>query len=107
MTKLIRTAAAALAFAGCATLPMAAVATDQPVTNSYTTALTPQFGVGAYQGVLTLHTYPGGVVNGLYRSLDDGSFVDVTGGRSGNDIWLNIGGDSRMHVDGKIKDGQI
>ena len=106
MTTLIRTAAA-LALLGCAVLPLGALASDQPVTKSYATVLTPQYGVGGYDGVLTLNTYPGGVVNGLYRSIDGGSFVDVTGGRSGNQIWLDIPGQGQMHIDATVKGDQI
>jgi hypothetical protein len=107
MTTLIRTAAAALALAGFAALPLASLASDQPMTKSYATVLTPQHGVGGFDGVLTLNTYPGGVVNGLYRSIDGGRFVDVTGGRSGNKIWLDIPGRGEMHIDATVNGNDI
>jgi hypothetical protein len=77
----------------------------------FDTYLTPEyFGAGSYEGVLRLDVAAGGTISGIFRNVDSGGFRTVTGGETGNDLWLDLGGvDSRplnLHVEnGKLVGG--
>lgn len=88
-------------------LPVTARAADQ-TSKTYTTALTQQFGSPyPYSGRLQIWISDSGIVSGYYRPADNGSFETVTGGRSGDHIWLNIGQTGDLHITGNFIKGVI
>jgi hypothetical protein len=111
-TKFVRTAALALAAALAAAPAISHAATTQagaPVKMSYTTTLEPITGLGApWTGSLDLTFNPDGIIQGWYHPADNlMAFIPVTGGRSGDKVWLDIGTNGRLHVDGRLKNGVI
>ncbi len=107
MTSLRHLAAgAALALVLGAGAP-ASAATAPPAKVTFHTALTPEYyGSGEYDGTLNLNIGADGIVNGYYREEDTGKFRQVTGGISGDRIWLDLGYDG-PHLNGTYKDGKI
>ncbi len=85
-------AAASAAILAFGTIPVAAGATSaQPQTLQLQTALTELYGSPfPYTGTLRLTIYPNGIVHGYYMPTD-GSWQNVTGGITGNRIWLDLG----------------
>jgi hypothetical protein len=65
--------------------------------------------VGEYDGSLELHVAPNGIVSGYYRPDDNPRFISVTGGVSGNQLWLDIGTFARRPVrfSGTFNNGKI
>lgn len=97
--------AAALGLLALAGAP--AVSSTEPT--AYATALTAVYGSAApFTGTLKLTISDGGIVRGYYFS-SDGSvmFVPVTGGKTGDSIWFDIGNTLMYHVDGRVHDGTI
>ena len=106
MDTLIRRAAWALLLA--AALPLYASAAPANGEVEYTTTLTPLQATAPYTGVLKLTYATDGSVRGYYFSSDYSLlYVPVVGGVSGNSIWLDIGSDTIMHVQGHISGGTI
>lgn len=105
-THISRTLAAAALLVGFAT---AVTLADTPATSyHYNTALTELYGSPSpYSGTLDLRIDADGIVNGYYHPEDPASFVQVTGGRDGNRIWLDIGQKGEIHVSGTIVNGTI
>jgi hypothetical protein len=62
---------------------------------------------GAYEGILNLHISQDGIIQGTYRSLDEGTDRPVTGGLTGTKVWLEIGDFDSMHIDGTFAGGKI
>ncbi|MDQ2680767.1 MAG: hypothetical protein M3Y21_07080 [Candidatus Eremiobacteraeota bacterium] len=89
-------------------LPMSAHAA-QPLSKTYSTSLTEQFGSPyPYSGTLQIQVSDDGIVSGYYRPADSGSFETVTGGRQGDQIWLNIGQSGDLRVTGNfVKDAIV
>ncbi|MEO6914073.1 MAG: hypothetical protein ABI182_08655 [Candidatus Baltobacteraceae bacterium] len=88
-------------------LPVTARAADQTST-TYSTALTQQFGSPyPYSGKLQIRISDDGIVSGYYRPADNQSFETVTGGRSGDQIWLNIGQSGDLQITGNFVKGAI
>ncbi len=100
----------AIAFA-LGLLPLAsapAIAASEPT--AYATAITAVYGSPSpFTGTLRLSISDSGIVRGYYFSADGSAwFVPVTGGRTGDTIWFDIGADKGMyHVDGRLHDGTI
>ncbi len=75
---------------------------------NYDTSLRSVYGMPSpWTGALQLTINPDGVIQGYYRPADDDSFVPVTGGRNGNDVWLDIGMAGRLHVTGVMHGNAI
>ena len=55
-------------------------------------------------GTMDLSYRPGGIVRGYYHPAGLPSFVPITGGRSGDHIWLTIGLTDRWTLDGHVRD---
>ena len=110
--KFIKTAAFVLSAALAGAPAISQAATTQPATalhSTYQTTLEPISGLGApWLGSLQIAFNPDGIIQGYYRPADDTiAFIPVTGGRSGNNVWLDIGRDGRLHVQGQLKNGTI
>lgn len=105
MKDQLRITAAALGLLLLAGAP--ALCAPQPT--RYATALTAVYGSPApYTGMLKLTISQDGIVQGYY-SPSDGSalFIPVTGGKSGDSIWFDIGNRDTYHVDGRLHHGKI
>jgi hypothetical protein len=61
---------------------------------------------GALEGQLRIRVSSGGIVQGIYRPVD-GGIQPVTGGITGNKIWLDLADNGGLHVTGTLKDGKI
>jgi hypothetical protein len=79
----------------------AVVRPAQAVTTHYTTSFAPEFGVGEWDGTLSLITQPDGTISGTYRP-DYGGFVPVMGGRDGSRVWLDFEIAGRISVNGAV-----
>ena len=90
------------AFASTSTLPIPQV--EQHLTLQ--TTLAPDYGVGVYEGTLNLNISPDGIVTGTYRPNDE-EYRQVTGGLTGDQIWLDIGFFGHLHIAGKLDNGKI
>jgi hypothetical protein len=101
--------ALALAFALGASAPVLAVTnsvtTGEPVHLQYNTKLIPRFDAGEYDGQLRLTINAEGIVSGTYMP-SDGGIKQVTGGVSGDNIWLDLGFHG-WHITGTIVNGHI
>jgi hypothetical protein len=103
--RVLASAAALLSFAS----PAGAVghAGDSTMTlNATLVEINPQ-GAGALEGALQLRISPDGIVEGTYRPVDSGSLRNVTGGLTGNQIWLDIGDNGVIHIEGTYQNGKI
>jgi opacity protein-like surface antigen len=94
--------AASAAFAATATTPVPL--TEQHLSLNSTFA--PDYGVGVYEGTLTLDISSDGIVSGYYRPNDE-EYRQVVGGVTGDQIWLDIGYMGRLHITGKLDNGRI
>lgn len=98
-------AAAALLFGLAAT---ATLADSTPATTHYDTAMTQIYGsIAPYSGTMDLHIDASGIVRGYYHPESVTSFIVVTGGVDGKNIWLDIGRDAKIHVSGTLVNGVI
>jgi hypothetical protein len=93
---------ASAAFAATATTPVP-LGEQHLVLNS---TFVPDYGVGVYEGTLTLDISPDGIVNGYYRPNDE-EYHQVVGGVTGDNIWLDIGFMGHLHITGKLDNGKI
>lgn len=91
-----------------AAIPLCAGAQTTPGNVSYTTALTPIHETTPYAGVLRLTYDADGTVHGYYFSADYSElYVPVVGGVSGDSIWLDIGRENPIRIQGTIAGGTI
>lgn len=60
-----------------------------------------------WTGSLQLTIHSDGIIQGYYRPDGDQGFIPVTGGRDGDNVWLEIGRDGGFHVDGTLHNGVI
>ncbi len=105
-TSRIAFAAAALSVA--LSSPAFAVSGDGAPQPTYATTFTPQHRVGSYTGILKLTITPDGIVSGVFRNQDVGSFTPVTGGLEGGDrIHLDFKWIGQVHVVGKFDGTKI
>lgn len=104
MKNRLRILAATLGLLTLAGAP--AISATQPT--AYATALTEVYGSPApYTGTMKL-TFSGGLVHGYYFPADGASmFIPVTGGRSGDRIWFDIGDNGMYRIQGRVHDGTI
>lgn len=107
----IRRAAFVLALAFIAAPAVAGATTavsSQPVHVEYSTSMSPLIGFGyPWTGRLQLTLNPDNIISGYYRPADNNEYVPVTGGRNGDNVWLDIGTSGRIHVTGKLQNGVI
>lgn len=111
-TTILRGAAfaVALALAGAPAISNGATAynTNETLHVDYNTSIAPLFGFGyPWSGKLQLTITPDGIINGYYRPDDNQAFIPVTGGRDGQNVWLEIGQMGRLHVTGTLQRGRI
>lgn len=80
-----------------------------PDITHYATAMTELYGgSGPYSGSLDLRINADGIVNGYYFPADYSSmFVPVVGGKTGDNIWFDIGSTSLTHVTARLENGVI
>jgi hypothetical protein len=108
ITKMIRTLAAVAAIGVLATWALPSAAQTPSPTYHYDTALTDLYGSSApYSGSIDLRFASSGIISGYYQPDDLLSFVPVTGGRTGDDVWFEIGSSSTIHVTATIKGDAI
>ena len=109
-SKMVRVAASAALLAAALVLPLASRAattsTAPPQTYTLQTHLTQQYHAGEYAGTMKLTVYPNGIVQGNYLPSDGGTRI-VTGGITGNNIWLDIGLEETLHLTGTFKNGVL
>ncbi|MBV9646850.1 MAG: hypothetical protein JO043_05245 [Candidatus Eremiobacteraeota bacterium] len=113
MKNSMRAATLAASMVGTATLlaPVAAPAavsnaSSQPARFHMETRLYNDRHPYEIDGRMNLSVYPNGVVNGFYIPTD-GGIRDVTGGLTGDKIWLDIGGAQPLHLTGTLKNGAL
>jgi hypothetical protein len=112
ITNILRAGAvaAALAIVGTPAISSAATAyaPNKPVHVNYDTSIQNLYGFDyPWSGTLQLTFNPDGIITGYYRPADNGDLVPVTGGRNGENIWLDIGRSGRLHVTGTLQNGTI
>ncbi|HET7813600.1 MAG TPA: hypothetical protein VFL13_04440 [Candidatus Baltobacteraceae bacterium] len=91
-----------------AVLPLSAIAAPAPSVVHYATSLTPLHENAPYTGSLELTYAPDGTIHGYYFPSDySAMFVPVVGGLSDGNIWLEIGTDNVVRVQGHLHDGVI
>jgi hypothetical protein len=74
----------------------------------FQTRTTESYHGGEYDGTLNLTVYPSGIASGWFRFNDAGDVRNVSGGVSGTQIWLDIGGTLHtVHIEGTLKNGVI
>jgi hypothetical protein len=83
----------------------------QAVTNKtvdYETAVKPIDSL-AYPltGTLQIRTSSDGIITGYYRPADNNDFIPVTGGVTGDHVWIDIGRNGAMRIQGQFKTGNI
>lgn len=90
-------------------LPIAGQAATAEPSTTYTTALTQTYGsLAPYTGSLKITVGSDGIVRGYYFPADySASYIPVTGGRTGDRIWFDIGNDGQYHVIAHVSNGQI
>ena len=111
MTKMIRTAMTASALLATFALPIASQAASTtnapPQRYVFQTRMTESMHAGEYDGTLRLTVFPNGIVSGTFQPSDGGA-RSVSGGTSGTQIWLDIGGAMRsVHLEGTLKNGVL
>ena len=111
ITRPFTAAALATALAAIMVSPVAASTPNATTTASYSTALTqvePVSAPGEFDGTLKLTVTPDGIVNGYYFPADEGTIVPVVGGEQNGKYWMDIGGNTRLHIYAKLgKDGSL
>ncbi len=74
----------------------------------YATSILPITGFGyPWTGTLQVTFHPDGIIQGYYRPADNNAFVPVTGGQSGDNVWIDIGQSGQLHVTGRLQEGRI
>ncbi len=58
-------------------------------------------------GSMDLRYHDDGTVTGYYHPAGLPSFIPITGGRTGDHIWLSIGLSGGWELDGHFRDGKI
>lgn len=109
MRQFIQRVAACAGLLALGALPIAGLAATAEPSTTYTTALTQTYGsLAPYTGSLKLTVGSDGIVRGYYFPADySASYIPVTGGRTGDRIWFDIGNDGQYHVIARVSNGQI
>ena len=106
--RMILSLAAAAAFL---LAPFTASADAPQKTINYTTSfhlIHPSTAAGEYTGRMTLRFYANGTVSGTYRDEFAGNIKTVSGGLSGNKLWLSFGMKGKHQFNGTVeKDGTV
>src|SRR5581483_7679450 len=99
MRQFIQRVAACAGLLALGALPIAGQAATAEPSTTYTTALTQTYGsLAPYTGSLKLTVGSDGIVRGYYFPADySASYIPVTGGRTGDRIWFDIGNDGQYH----------
>lgn len=111
-TKIIQSTALVLASA-LAAVPAVSQATvtqaTAPMHATYETTIETIYGPSVpWSGTLDLTFNPSGFIQGYYHPADNiGEFVTVTGGFTGERVWMDIGRSGRLHVTGVLENGVI
>ena len=107
-TTTLRILAAATAL-GLAGQPAPSLAVQQNAATYYNTRLVEIYGSPApLAGTLQLRISADNIVNGYYRAEGGlGTYIPITGGLDGNDIWFDIGESGDVRVTGKLVNGAI
>lgn len=58
-------------------------------------------------GSMDLTYHANGIVKGFYHPAGLPSFIPITGGRTGDHIWLTIGWHGSWQLNGHLRDGKI
>ncbi len=111
-TKIIQSTALIIATAFAAAPLVSQAATAQavaPVHATYETTLEPVFGPPSpWTGTLQLTFNANNIIQGYYHPADNiSAFIPVTGGRDGDNVWMDIGRSGRLHVTGVLANGVI
>jgi len=110
MTTIIRKATMATALLAALALPIASQAATttnaSPQRYVFQTRMTESLHAGEYDGTLRLTVYPSGIVSGTFQPSDGGART-VSGGMSGTQIWLDIGMQRSVHLEGTLKNGVL
>jgi hypothetical protein len=110
LKKPFTAAAMATALAALLVAPVAA-STPTTTSTSYTTALTqvePVSAPGEFDGTMKLSVTTDGIVSGYYIPADEGTIVPVVGGVQNGKYWMDIGGNTRLHIYAQAgKDGSL
>jgi hypothetical protein len=108
--KRVTAIAAAAALLAIAAVPHAASA-QSSTSQAYTTALVqvaPVSAPGEFDGRLKITVTSSGIVNGYYFPTGAGTIVPVVGGVSDGKYWMDIGGNTRLHIYAQMsKDGSL
>ncbi|HKU66825.1 MAG TPA: hypothetical protein VJP85_03520 [Candidatus Baltobacteraceae bacterium] len=99
-----------VAAAALLAVPLAAHAAKTAKTLTYHTSYQqtqPLASAGQYTGRMTLHFYADGTVNGTYRDEYEGGFESVSGGLTGDRLWLSFGSRGRHQFNGTIGKGGV
>jgi len=67
----------------------------------------PMQSAGQYTGRMTLRFYSSGIVSGTYRDESAGGFQNVSGGLTGDKLWLSFGSRGRHQFSGTIGKGGV
>ncbi|MGZ3503023.1 MAG: hypothetical protein ACXWNK_11885 [Vulcanimicrobiaceae bacterium] len=107
-TTTLRVLAAAIAL-GIAGQPAPSLAVEKNAMTYYDTRLVEVYGSpGPVAGSLQLRITPDNIVNGYYRPEGGlGTFIPITGGRDGDNIWFDIGYRGDVHVTARFVKGVI
>jgi hypothetical protein len=111
-TRILQTAALVFAALSMGLPAVSQAATAQstlPVQATYQTSLQSIYGSPSpWTGTLKLTVNPDGIIQGYYHPDDDMiAFVPVTGGRNGDQVWLDIGRKGHLRVSGTLQNGAI
>ena len=107
-TTTLRILAAATVL-GLAGQPAPSLAVQQNAMTYYNTRLVEIYGSPApFAGTLQLRISPDNIINGYYRAEGGlGTYIPITGGRDGDDVWFDIGERGDVRVTGKLVNGAI
>ena len=111
ITNILKGAALLIAASLAGVPAISQAATTQasvPVHATYETSMQSIYGLDApWTGTLQLTFNPDGIIQGYYRPADNMAFIPVTGGRTGDSVWLDIGRTGKLHVNGNLQNGVI
>lgn len=91
----------ALVFSAAAVLTVSAQDQTEHYNIAIFNALTHDYPV---TGTMDLTYHANGIVRGYYHPAGLPSFVPITGGRTGNSIWLSIGTQGKWTLNGRVND---
>jgi hypothetical protein len=107
LVAMLWTALAAVALSPAAATPAVPVASDGIASNVLfkTSLVSDTHPSGAYEGTLSLNFGRGGTILGYFHPVDSGQYLQVSGGLTGDRIYLDI--DGFPPIEGTYADGKI